>query len=372
MASIFRDGSVEKLRTMIDNTKPPIELTDQDVEAFLVLLLRHFHEPVQPLSRYWEKLTLWAGAMSERAAHLRRALYPALDSEKASNAAAIKAREEYQRELKTPEPQDWSQETRRQRRVEQLRGYEEMAEHVEQTFRAIDKSTVFRDLDVSVNIERPKAAPEELTSEEAEALLLVLSRHFNEPVRPINRYCDTLRAWAGALSERSVPLKQALYPGLDSKDTEQWGKTLKEYQRDMAASDAPGDGTERQKLIEKLRAYEKMNEHVHRAFLAIGKSNLLARILYSGEKMRTQMCPEHKGRWTGIEWADNACPHKCQLTGWIQEQDDVGKPLPGVYAVQTVPTGEPDQVTVIRSVTGEVLGKARIVLRYEDPPKRLG
>ena len=78
MASIFRDDSVEKLSTMIDSTKPPIELTEQDVEAFLVLLLRHFHEPVQPLSRYWEKLTMWAGAMSERAAHLKRTLCPAL------------------------------------------------------------------------------------------------------------------------------------------------------------------------------------------------------------------------------------------------------------------------------------------------------
>jgi hypothetical protein len=356
---------------MIDSTRP-IELTDQDVEAFLVLLLRHFHEPVQPLSRYWEKLTMWAGAMSERAAHLKRTLYQALDSKDPKKAS--KAREEYQRELEAPEPHDWSQQTRRQRLVEELRGYEDMAEHVEWTFHGIDKSEVFRDLvDLSVNIERPKpATEEELTPEEAEALLVVLSRHFKEPVRPINRYCDKLRAWATTLSERSMHLKQMLYPGLDSKDTEQWNKVLEEYRRDMAGTDAHGDGTERQRLIEKLRSYEKSDEHVHRTFLAIGKSNLLARILYSGEKMRTQRCPEHKGRWTGIEWADNACPHKCQLTGWVQEQEDMGKPLPGVMAVQMVPTGEPDQVTVIRSVTGEVLGKARIVLRSEDLPKRLG
>lgn len=372
MVDVFRDDAQERLSDMIESTKPEsTELTDQDAEALLVVLARHFKEPVSPLSRYSEKLRMWAGAMAERAAHMKRTLYPALDSKDPRQVE--EALEEYRRERDAPESDE--DETRRQDLVDQLRGYEEMAEHVQRTFLAIEQANVLQEDSEPKDVVHRESASGELTDDEAEALLVVLSRYFKEPVRPINRYCKKLRTWAGAISERAWRLKQTLYPALDSKVDEQWGKALEEYQRDMKAAESHEgeEKIERQRLIEQLRDYEKMGEHVHRTFLAIDKSNLLARILYSGEKMRTQMCPEHKGRWSGIEWGpDNACPHRCQLTGWIQEEQDAGKPLPGVYAVQMVPTGEPDQVTVIRGTTGEVLGKARIMLRSEDLPKRLG
>jgi hypothetical protein len=72
------------------------------------------------------------------------------------------------------------------------------------------------------------------------------------------------------------------------------------------------------------------------------------------------MCPVHKGVWSGIEWSNNPCPHKCQLTGWIQEEADQGKPLPGVQAVKLVPTGD-DKVKIIRDVDGTELGKAKMM-----------
>ena len=117
----------------------------------------------------------------------------------------------------------------------------------------------------------------------------------------------------------------------------------------------------RERALDSLIENEAYAANVASVFRDISKSNLLARILYGGEKIRETMCPVHKGRWSGIEWSDNACPHKCQLTGWVQEDVDQGKPLPGVQAVRMVPTGNvPGEVTMIRDVDGEVLGKAVI------------
>lgn len=56
--------------------------------------------------------------------------------------------------------------------------------------------------------------------------------------------------------------------------------------------------------------------------LAIDHSDLLCRLLYGGEALRTIRCPEHLGRWSGVEmpahWPHtNRCPHGCGLTGWL-------------------------------------------------------
>lgn len=48
--------------------------------------------------------------------------------------------------------------------------------------------------------------------------------------------------------------------------------------------------------------------------LAIEKSNLLARMLFSGEAPRTRPCPIHRGHWTG---GMEDCPEGCGLTGWL-------------------------------------------------------
>jgi hypothetical protein len=55
--------------------------------------------------------------------------------------------------------------------------------------------------------------------------------------------------------------------------------------------------------------------------LAIGKSNLLYRLLYAGENVRNIPCPIHKGKWSGC-FADPPC--ECSsygnVTGWLPEK----------------------------------------------------
>lgn len=53
--------------------------------------------------------------------------------------------------------------------------------------------------------------------------------------------------------------------------------------------------------------------------LAISKSNFLARLFFTTEGLRTERCPEHRGKWSGCWPSGPACP--CQaggnVTGWL-------------------------------------------------------
>jgi hypothetical protein len=60
---------------------------------------------------------------------------------------------------------------------------------------------------------------------------------------------------------------------------------------------------------------------LHRAII---KSNLLWRLMYEDEKLRTVPCPIHKGRWSGCTLpADSGCNGACMsganVTGWLPE-----------------------------------------------------
>lgn len=236
-------------------------------------------------------------------------------------------------------------------------------------------------------------APEDkLTNEQAEAMLQRLSKHFREPVQPVSRYCRTLETWGRCIGERARTLQTELLPQLYEYNAPEHEAQKKEYDRakmratlqdlvPVGVSFLPDDfkasvlatvmreRTPREYKLDELLDFEEAAHQVERTFLAIHKSNLLARLLYSGEKLRTKKCPEHKGKWSGIEWSDTVCPHKCQLTGWVQEEDDQGKPLPGVQALQLVPTGgAPGEVTMVRDVDGQVLGKA-VLQEIPKPPK---
>lgn len=217
--------------------------------------------------------------------------------------------------------------------------------------------------------------------EQANEALAALSRYFREPVMPVGRYCEKLRAWQRAIDERASRKRAELFPGIDAdyykdpslKETaekawEAYRAAKKEIEDPLKAYAAAGkmEFDKRYYALQDLKSYESLADAVGHVFLQISKSNMLARVLYAGEKVRTKMCPEHKGKWSGIEWRDNQCPHGCQLTGWIQEPDDQGMPLPGVQAVQLVPTGEPGEVTMIRDVDGEVLGKAKVFKPGEE------
>jgi hypothetical protein len=112
-----------------------------------------------------------------------------------------------------------------------------------------------------------------LTNKQAAEMLRKLRLHFNEPVMPVSRYCEALETWARVVEENGYATK--------------------------------AEGV-----------------HLHTTILRIQKSNLLARLIYGGEKLRKRKCPEHHGHWSGIEFEDTACPYGCGLTGWLPEPVD--------------------------------------------------
>lgn len=52
---------------------------------------------------------------------------------------------------------------------------------------------------------------------------------------------------------------------------------------------------------------------------AVEHSNLLARLIYGQEPLRTVMCPKHKGKWSGCNFSKEPCACQCgaDVTGWL-------------------------------------------------------
>ena len=102
-----------------------------------------------------------------------------------------------------------------------------------------------------------------MTDAEAESMLKQLTEHFNQPVMPIERYCEAFHTWFWAA-----------------------GPYLK---------------------IDPMRMVT-----------AIHKSNLLRRLIYQGEKLRTVKCPTHKGEWSGCSGFEPCdCKSGIDITGWL-------------------------------------------------------
>lgn len=109
-----------------------------------------------------------------------------------------------------------------------------------------------------------------------------------EPVMPVSMVCDAFRSWQDAMqnapdNERAPSMKASLLE---------------------MANKAGG------------------------VFFAIGKSNLLWRLLYLGERLRTKPCPVHRGHWSGCvgSKAQTGCGGAClsgnNVTGWLPEPGD--------------------------------------------------
>lgn len=113
-----------------------------------------------------------------------------------------------------------------------------------------------------------------MTDAEAEEALAALEKHFKEPVLPLSRFCTAITTWFRAI-ERANEDVTLLRPG-----------------RRIPGSD----------YFQMLRKIER----------DIRKSNLLARLLYGKEQLRTVRCLTHNGHWTG----DGECA--CEGTGWIK------------------------------------------------------
>jgi|tagenome__1003787_1003787.scaffolds.fasta_scaffold17430749_1 hypothetical protein len=69
---------------------------------------------------------------------------------------------------------------------------------------------------------------------------------------------------------------------------------------------------------------KEFGEHWHFIRMAIAKSCLLDRLIYGGETLRKNICPVHKGRWSGcnVNGEQCGCLHDTCITGWLQNPDD--------------------------------------------------
>ena len=80
--------------------------------------------------------------------------------------------------------------------------------------------------------------------------------------------------------------------------------------------------SERDYAIEELRQSESFAESVVHVLMQVGKSNLLWRLIYGGQTLRTTPCPTHKGVWSGCVWPKDAkdacaCMDGSNVTGWL-------------------------------------------------------
>lgn len=112
------------------------------------------------------------------------------------------------------------------------------------------------------------------TREYAESLLRTLSAVYEEPVMPVSRYCKALETWAKAVQQCH-------------------------------------DG----RLLEVAKHFDEIA-------MAIRKSNLLFRLIYLGEQIRTVPCPVHKGVWSGCKPdGECECMSGFNVTGWLPNED---------------------------------------------------
>lgn len=124
-----------------------------------------------------------------------------------------------------------------------------------------------------------------MTPAEAKAMLRRLSAYYGDLVMPMKRYCTAFERWLGAIEALN---KRPLRAGekAEYKLGHSWFKEISGI------------------------------------LLAIRKSSLLGRLLYEGEMLRTEECPVHKGKWSGMEHPENPCPHGCGFVGWLPQPND--------------------------------------------------
>lgn len=161
--------------------------------------------------------------------------------------------------------------------------------------------------------------PEKISNWRAEQMLAQLSEHFGQRVAPVSRYCEALETWADVVNSQ-------------------------DYTRvDKSAIDV--------------------------VKLAIYKSNLLYRMVYLGEPLRTIQCPTHKGQWSGMHFSDQP-PCQCtdrsgNITGWLpMEQSHVYNPV-----WVKLETNEPKPTKRSKKGKEEAL-KAVAILVHKDPEKK--
>jgi len=117
--------------------------------------------------------------------------------------------------------------------------------------------------------------------EEAQELLKRLEQYHGQPVLPLGSFCRAMRVWMDCVVKNNTD------PALLQAGHNQGNKYFN--------------------LLDQL-------------YIDIRKSNLLGRLLYAKEPLRSRMCPIHKGHYNGDAMFFNKCPHPCDGTGWLRER----------------------------------------------------
>ena len=123
---------------------------------------------------------------------------------------------------------------------------------------------------------------ESLSSGEAQQMLLRLEEFYREPVLPLHNFCRAMEVWFECIEKNNTD------PALRRHEGEQGYKYF---------------------------------QFLNRMRIDIRKSNLLGRLLYAKEPLRTRMCPVHKGHYSGEAMFFTKCPHSCDGTGWLRERE---------------------------------------------------
>lgn len=158
-----------------------------------------------------------------------------------------------------------------------------------------------------------------MTEDEAKAMLARLSEHYGQPVMPIGKYCKALVRWENAWHERAHRAIVAAYPGTGSDDHNERSKACRRFDEDCCARRRVDSAHTISVLCSDAIDAEEDAQAISRVFTKIRKSNLLYRILYADQEVRTEMCPTHKGKWSGCSWGENpcACNDDGNVTGWL-------------------------------------------------------
>lgn len=124
-----------------------------------------------------------------------------------------------------------------------------------------------------------------LSEDEARNMLQLLEDYYGEPVLPLRKFCGAITLWMDCIKKNNA---EPLLP--------------------------------RGRLSHGYKYFQLLDQ----IYVDIRKSNLLGRLLYAKEKIRTRMCPLHKGHWDGEAMFFKKCPHLCDGTGWLRESMENG------------------------------------------------
>ena len=116
--------------------------------------------------------------------------------------------------------------------------------------------------------------------EEAQEQLERLEKFYGVPVLPLSAFCDGMGTWMDGI------IKNNTDPALNKRG-----------------------------MHHGYKYYEALNQ----MRIDIMKSNLLGRLFYAKERLRTCMCPVHKGHYSGEAMFFQKCPQLCDGTGWLRE-----------------------------------------------------